>query len=80
MFDVGVREGYKEDGKAINNFYRVRDKELSLAIRRAQDNGQYVFSVIALFRKKENVTFDREMLQSATGFVDKDMPYSGLGE
>jgi hypothetical protein len=54
MFDVGVRLGYNASGKAMNRYYRVHDTLLSVSIRKAQDAGQYVFSIIPLFRKKED--------------------------
>ncbi len=53
IFDVGVRVGYNESGKAICRYFRVRDNMLSEILRKTQDEGQYIFSVIPLFRKRE---------------------------
>jgi hypothetical protein len=48
MFDVGIRMN-----KQSARFYRVHDTMLSVFIRRAQNEGKYVFSIIALFMKKD---------------------------
>jgi hypothetical protein len=72
MFDVGVRLGYNASGKAMNRYYRVHDTLLSVSIRKAQDAGQYVFSIIPLFRKKQNtmipIDMDKESLDDVMVF------------
>jgi hypothetical protein len=50
IFDVGVRENPKKAA-----YYRVHDRDLSVFVRKAQDDKYYVFSVRPLFRKREQV-------------------------
>jgi hypothetical protein len=73
MFDVGVRLGYNAAGKAMNRFYRVHDTLLSKSLRKSQDAGQYIFSIIPLFRKKENESVPNE--HYSHGYMrDNDFP------
>ena len=48
MFDVGVRTNIRKAA-----YFRVNDLELSTFVRKVQDDGNYVFSVIPLFRPKK---------------------------
>jgi len=48
MFDVGVRTNIRKAA-----YFRVNDLELSAFVRKVQDDGNYVFSVIPLFRPKK---------------------------
>lgn len=47
IFDVGVRTNIRKAA-----YFRVNDRELSAFVRKVQDDGNYVFSVIPLFRSK----------------------------
>ena len=67
MFDVGIRVGHNAAGKAIHRYYRIHDTLLSESIRKAQDEGQYVFSIIPLFNKKEDTA------SRGIGLTEKDL-------
>lgn len=56
MFDVMIRDGFNDRGKAIVSIHRVRDNNLAYFLREQQDLGKYVLSVIPLFKnnKKSN--------------------------
>jgi hypothetical protein len=53
IFDVMIREGFKDGHKQIINVYRVHDAVLSKSLRDAQNDGKFIISVIPLFRHKE---------------------------
>ena len=52
IFDVMIKSGKNAVGKDVFNVYRVRDSALSAYLRKTQDDGQYIVSVIPLFRSK----------------------------
>lgn len=67
MFDVGVRESRQRA-----RYFRVHDTVLSRFILRIQLRGFLVFSVIPLFRPKEEVVKDDKNIEYAirNGIVD----------
>jgi hypothetical protein len=62
MFDVMVRKFEKVNGKESYVVSRVHHLELSKFVRKSQDEGDYVFAVIPLF-KKNNTDDNGEVKQ-----------------
>lgn len=69
IFDVIIREGINEVGKDVLNVYRIHDKILSSYLRKVQNEGKYIISVIPLFRQKreqqsnEEINTEKETLE-----------------
>jgi hypothetical protein len=54
MFDVMVRKGaLNGKGKQVFEVFRCSNAELSKRLRQVQNDGDYIFSVIPLFRKRD---------------------------
>lgn len=58
IFDVMVRQGFNQSQKQIVSVSRIRDISLNLYLRKVQEEGKYIISVIPLFRKKEQPVID----------------------
>jgi hypothetical protein len=53
VFDVMVRKGaLNGEGKQVFEVFRCSDAELSKRLRQVQNDGDYIFSVIPLFKKR----------------------------
>ena len=62
IFDVGVRTNIRKAA-----YFRVNDLELSAFVRKVQDDGNYVFSVIPLFRPKMKDVVERHIIDNGYG-------------
>lgn len=58
IFDVMVRSGWNENGKPVISVYRYHDSKLGECLRNIQEAGQYIITVIPLFKPKVIVPFE----------------------
>jgi hypothetical protein len=78
-----LKEGINEVGKDILNVYRIHDKILSSYLRKVQNEGKFIISVIPLFRQKkeevkEQLEDDLEGPINPVSSMYDDIPYSGI--
>lgn len=77
IFDVMVKSGKNTVGKDTYIVCRVRDSFLSEYLRVVQNNGQYIVSVIPLFKQKRKtkIDIDRESLDDTMKYNQQEIMY-----
>jgi hypothetical protein len=74
VFDVMIRAGKNAAGKDVYNVRRVHDRELSSFLRSTQNVGDYIVSVIPLFRPKLKDVVSRYIVDDENkGLTDKEI-------